>query len=368
VTSLQQISRRAVATIDLAAIRSNIQVLRDRLRTGTRLCAVVKADAYGHGAVPVGKVVLAAGAEMLAVATASEAQALRDGGIEARILVLGPLTPCDFARANGCGAEVVVWSERFARHVARSGATVHVKLDTGMGRLGARDPRTATRLIELLSDSARVDVIGAMTHFATADELDSGFAHAQLSRFKRWAQPLRALNPALILHAANSAAALSMPHTHLDMVRIGLAQYGMDPFQSDARRWGLRPALKLTSYVADVKDCLPGQSVGYGRAFVADRRTRVATVPIGYADGVRRALGGRGSVAIRGQAHPIAGQVSMDMLAVEVGNTDVNHGDEVELIGPTLPAEAMAAALATINYEITCGLSARVARVYRHDD
>lgn len=365
--SAPHISRRAVATIDLAAIASNIRALRDRLRGETRLCAVVKADAYGHGAVPVGRVALAAGAEMLAVATPSEAEALRAGGIAARILVLGPLTPPDFARANDCGAEVVVWSERFASHIARSGAYVHVKLDTGMGRLGMRDPDAASRLVELLDTTAGVTVVGAMTHFATADEPDSAFARAQLSQFKRWAQPIKALNPGLVLHAANSAATLTMPDAHLDMVRVGLAQYGMDPLQRDASRWGLQPALKLTSYVAEVKDCRPGESVGYGRAFVAHRQTRIATVPIGYADGVRRALGGHGSVAIRGRCHPIVGRVSMDMLAVEVGSAFVNPGEEVELIGPTLTAEAMAAALATINYEITCGLSPRVARVYRDD-
>jgi alanine racemase len=362
-----QTSRRAVARIDLAAIAANIAVLRNRLSAGTRLCAVVKADAYGHGAVPVGKVALAAGAEMLAVATASEAEVLRDGGIEARILVLGPLRPCDFARANGCGAEVVLWSEQFARHIAGSGARVHVKLDTGMGRLGVRDPHTASRLIEQLSAGTGVKVVGAMTHFATADELDSAFARAQLSQFKRWAQPMKALDPALILHAANSAATLTMPDSHLDMVRVGLAQYGMDPFQRDARQWDLRPALALSSYVAEVKDCLPGESVGYSRAFIAHRRTRIATVPIGYADGVRRALGGRGSVAIRDQRYPIVGRVSMDVLAVDVGRATVSPGDDVELIGPTLTAEAMAAVLETINYEITCGLSPRVARVYRND-
>jgi alanine racemase len=148
------------------------------------------------------------------------------------------------------------------------------------------------------------------------------------------------------------------------MVRIGIAQYGMDPFQRDPGAWGLRPALRLTSYVAEVKPCFPGESVGYGRGFVADRRTRIATIPIGYADGVRRALGGRGCVAIRGSRHPIVGRVSMDMLAVDVGAAEIEPEDVVELIGPEVPAEAMASVLETINYEITCGLSPRVARVY----
>lgn len=364
VTAPKNISRRAVATVDLGAIAANVETLRSRLGPTTCLCAVVKADAYGHGALPVAGAALDAGAARLAVATVAEAEALRNGQIEAAILILGPLTGEELDRANACAAEVVVWSEGFARQVARAGGAVHVKLDTGMGRLGVADPVSGTNLLRFLAERRDVSIVGAMTHFATADEPESNFAAEQLARFLEWAEPLKAEHPALLLHAANSAAALALPESHLDMVRVGIALYGMDPFQRDANDWGLVPALRLTSYVADIKRCGAGESVGYGRKFIASRPTRIAIVPIGYADGVRRALGGRGRVAIGGQRHPIVGRVSMDMLAVDIGAAEVRGGETVEIVGPRVPAEESAAVLGTINYEITCSLSQRVARVY----
>ncbi len=358
---------RALATVDLAAIERNLRSIRARLDGAAGLCAVVKADAYGHGAQAVARVALRVGAELLAVATAAEATRLRAAGVAARVLVLGALTAEDLAQAIAAHAEVVAWRESFVRRLAGSGARVHVKLDSGMGRLGACDVPEATRVVELVRVDRSLALMGVMTHLATADEHGSPFMAEQLARFTRWARPLKAAQPALTMHAANSAATLAHPASHLDMVRVGLAQYGLDPFQRDPGRWGLTPALSLTSYVADVKPCRPGESVGYGRAFLAQHPTRVATVPIGYADGVRRALGGRGRVAIGDALHPIVGRVSMDMLAVEVGVHDVAPGDTVELIGSRLPAEAMAADLDTINYEITCGLSSRVTRRYVND-
>ncbi|MBS1679750.1 MAG: alanine racemase [Actinobacteria bacterium] len=357
-------SHRAVAAVDLGAIAANVRAVRARLRTGVFLCAVVKANAYGHGALPVGREALRAGADLLAVATVAEAELLREGGVGASILILGPLTPEELERANGCSAEVVVWSDAFARHVARTGGRVHVKLDTGMGRIGLRDPAAATRLVRFLANSGGVDLVGAMTHLATADQPGSSFAREQLARFKDWTDPLKEEEPGLLLHAANSAATLALPASRLDMVRVGIAIYGLDPFQNDPEDWGLAPALRLTSYVADIKACEPGDSVGYGQAFVARRSTRIATVPIGYADGVRRSLGGRGVVAIADQRHPIIGRVSMDMLAVDIGAAEVGLGDTVELIGPSVSVEEMAGRLDTINYEITCGLSQRVVRRY----
>jgi alanine racemase len=180
-------SRRAVATIDLAAIEANLCALAARLTGGARLCAVVKADAYGHGAPQVARAALAAGADMLAVATAAEAARLREEGIGARVLVLGPLTAEDFARANAAGAEVVAWWESFVRSIATSAARVHVKLDSGMGRLGTRDPATATRVAEIVRAEPGLELVGAMTHLATADDRHSPFALRQLEQFKSWA-------------------------------------------------------------------------------------------------------------------------------------------------------------------------------------
>jgi alanine racemase len=241
---------------------------------------------------------------------------------------------------------------------------VHVKLDTGMGRLGARDPEQATR-VALAAQEAGCVVAGLMTHFATADEPGDAFFGEQLERFGAWAGPLRARHPDAILHAANSAATLRDPAAHFDLVRCGVAIYGLDPFQEHPAARDLEPALRLTSYVGAVKPLPAGQTVGYGRCFAASHDTCIATVPIGYGDGWRRGLTNNGEVVIRGTRHPLVGTVSMDNVMVDVGpEPDVAVGDEVTLIGDGIAAEEVARRLDTINYEIICGLSARVMRVY----
>jgi alanine racemase len=214
-----------------------------------------------------------------------------------------------------------------------------------------------------------VELAGAMTHFATADEPGDAFLGEQLERFEAWALPLRERRPGLVLHAANSAAVLRDRATHFDLVRAGVAIYGLDPFQEDAAARDLEPALELASYVAEVKPCLRGQSAGYGRRFVAQRDTALATVPIGYGDGVRRALTNNADVLVGGRRFPLVGTVSMDNVTVDLGadGGGVRRGDAVVLIGPGLPAEEMAQRLATINYEITCGLTPRVPRHHHHD-
>jgi alanine racemase len=361
---------RALARVNLAAIERNVARLRRELTGATELCAVVKADGYGHGAAPAARAALAGGATWLAVAAAGEAAALRAVGIDARLLVMGALTPGELDVALEADADVVVWREELLSAVAdRGGGRVHVKLDTGMGRLGTRDPAEATRVAEAAATTAGVQLIGAMTHFATSDELGDAFFGEQLSRFEAWALPLRQRFPGLLLHAANSAAVLRDAATHFDLVRAGIAIYGLDPFQQDAAARELEAALELSSYVAEVKRCAAGQSVGYGRRFVADRDTVLATVPIGYGDGVRRALTNNADVLIDGRRLPLTGTVSMDNVTVDLGpdGGGVGRGDEVLLIAPGLPAEEMAQRLQTINYEITCGLTPRVPRRYHHD-
>ena len=354
-------ARRALATVDLAAIEHNAALLA-RAAGDAELCAVVKADGYGHGAVPVARAALAGGARRLAVATAAEAAELRAGGLtEAPVLIMGALSGEELPAALGAGAEVVAWDPRFARSLP-SGTRVHVKLDTGMGRLGTRSREQADAVAEALVE-AGCEVAGAMTHFATADD-DPAFVREQLAAFLPWADSVRARFPAAVRHAANSAATLSDPDTHLDLVRCGIAVYGMDPFHADAAQRGLRPALRLTSWVAAVKDVAAGQSAGYGRRFVARTATRLATVPIGYGDGVRRGLTNNCDVAIGGRRFPLVGTVSMDNITVEVGDAEVAVGDEVVLIGDGIAAEEMARRLDTINYEVTCGISRRVPREY----
>ena len=340
---------RALATVDLAAIERNCA------RLPSPLCAVVKADAYGHGVGQVARAARRGGASWLAVATADEARELRDEGADGPILVMGALTADELRTAGEAEADIVAWTDE----VAQTARRVHVKLDTGMGRLGTKDRETALRL------AGRPNVVGLMTHFATADERGDELFGAQLQAFRGFVEDVG--RDDVVAHAANSAAALRDPESHFDMVRCGIAVYGMDPFQEDPDEHGLEPALTLRSWVAAVRRFEPGDSAGYGRRWSAPEPTWVATVPLGYGDGWRRALTNDCDVLIGGRRHPLVGTVSMDNVTVALGpDTDVRVGDEVVLIGTQgderILAEEVARRLATINYEITCGLSARVRR------
>jgi alanine racemase len=361
---------RALARVNVAAIERNVARLRGELRPGAELCAVVKADGYGHGAAPAARAALAGGAGWLAVATAQEAANLRADGIDAPLIVLGALSPEELDIALGAGAEVAAWRETFVAAVAaRGGGRVHVKLDSGMGRLGTRDPDEATRVAASVQATDGVALAGAMTHFATADERGDAFFGEQLARFEAWVRPLVERYPDVMVHAANSAAILRDPASHFDLVRAGVAIYGLDPFQEDAAARDLEPALQLVSYVAEVKACAAGESVGYGRRFVAQRDTTIATVPIGYGDGVRRALTDNADLLVNGSRFSLVGTVSMDNVTLDLGpdGGGVTVGDEALLIGPGLPAEEMAGRVGTINYEVTCGLTPRVPRLHHRD-
>jgi alanine racemase len=340
---------RAVATINLGAIERNCA------RLPKPLCAVVKADAYGHG--PVAEAALAGGAQWLAVAAAEEARALREHGVDAPILVMGALTGEELRVAVEADAEVVAWTDE----VADAAPRIHVKLDTGMGRLGTKDRELALRL------AARPNVTGLMTHFATADDPSDDLFEAQLAAFADFVDAVG--RDDLTVHAANSAAALREPASHFDLVRCGVAIYGMDPFGEDPSRQELEPALSLRSWVAAVRRFEGGDSAGYGRRWTAAEPTWVATVPIGYGDGWRRGLSNNCDVLVRGRRHPVVGTVSMDNVTVSLGpETDVAVGDEVVLIGAQgderILAEEVARRLDTINYEVTCALTPRVRRDY----
>jgi alanine racemase len=369
----QDVAVRAVARVNLAAIERNVARIRRALAADGTVCAVVKADGYGHGAVPVARAALAAGATWLAVVAAGEAAALRAAGIHAPILVMGALSPQELDVALGAGADVVAWDEAFVAAVAaRGGGAVHVKLDSGMGRLGTRDPAAATRVAQAAVATEGVFLAGAMTHFATADERGDAFFGQQLERFQSWAPALKAAHPSIILHAANSAATLRDRAAHFDMVRAGVAIYGLDPFLEDAAARELEPALELRSYVAAVKAIAPGESAGYGRRFVPGEPTYTATVPIGYGDGVRRSLTNNADVLVRGVRRPLVGTVSMDAITLDVGSPPAAAvGDAAVLIGAQgderITAEEVARRLGTINYEVTCGLLPRVPRAYHRD-
>lgn len=380
---------RAVAEVDLEAIRHNVRRLMRDLPDGAVHCAVVKADGYGHGAVPAACAALEAGSTWLGVACMAEAEELRGAGLTAPILIFGPMTGAELERAASVGAEAVVWSVPFLEAAGRLGVRVHVKYDTGMGRLGV----TRHETVELCEQAAAAGVLaGLMSHFATADEADTTFFDTQLKRFTDLAAELKVVYPDLLCHTANSAAVLRGPHTHFDMVRTGIAMYGLAPSNDDPFKDGLRPAMKLCSYIAGVRIAVPGDTVGYGRRFCAVAVTRIGIVPIGYADGVRRALTSAGEVLVAGRRCPIVGTISMDQLTVRLPVDWGREGDEVVFFGaagdgvadgssvawtgvetprldapetPRILCEDVARLLDTINYEVACDVAPRVVRRYR---
>jgi alanine racemase len=368
---------RALARVDVGAIARNAARLAEAAAPAA-LCAVVKADGYGHGASAAARAARAGGARWIAVATAEEARALRAEGIDGPLLVMGALSQEELPLALAARADVVAWREAFVAAVAaragagEDGVGVHVKLDTGMGRLGTRDAREAGRVADAVAAAPGLRLAGVMTHFATADEPEDPFLGRQLEAFLPWADAVAARHPGVLRHAANSAAALGAPDARLDMVRCGVALYGLDPFGRDPAAHGLQPALELRSYVAEVKRCRAGESTGYGRRFVAERDTWLGTIPIGYGDGVRRGLSDNADVLVDGRRVPLVGAVSMDNVVVDLGPGGAEpplRGAPAVLLGAQgeerILAEEWAARLDTINYEITCGISARVPR--RHE-
>jgi alanine racemase len=326
---------RSEITIDLGALRRNAAALVDAAG-GAELWAVVKADAYGHGALDCARAAVEAGARALCVATAKEGAALRAELADARVLVLSPLAEAEEHVAREAGLEVAVSTPRLPE-----GLPVHVKVDTGMGRFGM-SPEEAGQI-----DPARV--AGVMSHFATADENDAAFARAQLDAFAAVAERF----PGATRHIANSAATLSIPEARLDAVRCGVALYGLSPFGREPEEHGLEPVLSWRSYVAQAKALRRGDSTGYGRRFVAEGETRIGLVPVGYGDGFRRALTGT-EVLVAGERRRVLGTVSMDSFAVELG--DERRGAPVTLVGDGVLVEEHARHAGTINYEITTGM------------
>jgi alanine racemase len=334
----------------------------------------VKADGYGHGADACAAAALEGGATRLAVATAREAEQTGRRLQHVPLLTMGALTATEVDVALAAGSEVAAGREESLRLIAARAvaqgrpAKVHVKYDSGMGRLGVTDPEEVMALVAICEAEHDLRLAGIWTHFATADEIGDDYFDQQLARFTPLAQEIKARHPEITVHAANSAAVFRDPAAHFDMARCGVAIYGLDPFQEDPAVRGLQPALELHSYVADVKRFGAGSSAGYGRTWKASQDTWVGVLPIGYGDGVRRALSNNAEVLVRGRRHPLVGTVSMDNVTIDLGpETDVSPGDEAVLIGAQgeerILAEEVAGRLGTINYEVTCGISARVPRV-----
>lgn len=364
--------RPTAAVIDLDALRHNYSVAARRAG-GRKVLAVVKAQAYGHGAVAVAQRFVELGVHMLGVALVEEGRELRRAGIIAPVLVMGPVRPGQAERIVREGLASVVYSLPVAQALSRAAAaegkrvSVHVKVDTGMGRIGL-PPEDALPFIEELAALTGIELEGLMTHFADADLKDKAFASAQMDRFEALVRSLQDRGIDVPLrHAANSAAVLGYDRALLTMVRPGLMLYGYDPLEQGGGG-ELRPVLSLVTRIAYCKRVPAGTPISYGRTFVTTRESVIATVPIGYADGYRRSLSNKGEALVRGCRVPVVGRVCMDMTMLDV--TDVPgaaEGDETVLIGhqgaECITADEVAEKTGTIAYEVLCGISARVPRI-----
>ncbi|MBR1552391.1 MAG: alanine racemase [Schwartzia sp.] len=365
-------SRGAWAEIDLSALRHNISVIKKHIADGARLCAVVKADAYGHGAVAVAREAVAMGADYLAVAVLSEAAELRRAGFTTPILVLGATQAEEADAVVDYGVTQAVFTREAAEAIsaaaARRGvrAKVHLAVDTGMGRIGVR-PEDAGEMAAFVAGLPNVELEGMFSHFALADAEDKSFAKEQFARFQIAMDGVKAKGVEIpICHIANSAAILELPETHLDMVRAGIILYGLAPSDEVGRDAGLLPVMSVKARLTHVKTLHAGETVSYGCTFRAPKEIRVGTLPLGYADGYTRLYAGKAKVDFRGRLLPVLGRICMDQCMVELtGAKNAAVGDKVTVMGgDALTADVLASWLGTINYEVVCMISPRVPRVY----
>jgi alanine racemase len=364
------------AEIDLAAVRANVRALH-ALVAPAALCAVVKADGYGHGAVAVSKAAMAAGADCLAVALVEEGVQLRDGGVDAPILVLSEPVPAAAETVVAHRLTPIVYTatgiDAIAKAVRTNGVHdpvgVHLKVDTGMHRVGCA-PEAAVDLAAQVADRGELRLAGVCTHFAVADEPANVYTGAQQQLFEQVLAAIRDRGlPTGVVHACNTAGAIAMPQARYDMVRAGIGIYGLAPAAALAGAVDLTPVMAVKARVSHVQSLPAGARISYGLRYETTQPTRIATVPIGYADGVPRELPHNGgAVLIGGRRHPIAGTVTMDQLMVDVGDEPVAVGDEVVLIGrqgdEQIGADEWAERMHTISYTIVCGVGPRVPRRY----
>jgi alanine racemase len=366
--------RAGWAEIDLDALRHNIRALQQVLTPPSRLLVVVKANAYGHGAAEIARAASAAGAWGLGVATLDEAEELRRAGLRDSIILLGLTLPGEAGRIVINDVAAAVADMEAARALSEAAASlrrtarVHLKVDTGMGRAGCA-PDGAPTLARAIADLPAVALEGCYTHFPDADAIDLAPTREQLATFTEVLAALRVAGMRhLLCHAANSAATLALPEAHLDLVRCGIAAYGIAPAPHLAGRVALRPVMRLCARVVQVKRVPPGTTVGYGREYRAARETTIATVPLGYADGYPRTAWPSATIALAGSGGgrrlALAGRISMDQFTVDAAGVEVRKGDEVELWGPAVPVDEVAAAAGTIPWELLARVSARVPRVF----
>lgn len=371
--------RPIVAVVDLDALAGNVRAIRDIIGPDVRLQAVVKANGYGHGAVPVGRAVLGAGADSVAVATVDEAVQLRAGGIEAPLMVLGPIGREECARAIAHDLTIVVSDAGFAKGLAAAArmqlrpaerpVPVHLKIDTGMRRFGS-DPAEAVEIARIVTGLKELRLEGVMTHFAAADDPDPASARDQAAVFDACLEAMEAAGmPSILQHMANSAALLRFPEYHRGQVRAGIALYGLRPDPGMALPPSMRPILSVFGRIGRVIDLEPGDTVSYGRTYVATRPERAGLVPIGYADGYRRALSSEAWMTVATHRAQVLGRVCMDQTVVRLPEgVDVEPGTVVHIVGDGTGAtptfDDLAAITGTISYELATGLAARLPRLY----
>ena len=368
---------RVYAKINLDAVRMNFDAMRKRLKPGVKICAVIKTDGYGHGALPIAE--MAEGWEDVwgyATATAQEAFSLRDGGIKKPILILGYSFPEDYeemaARQIRPAIFTIEMAEDFQKAAERQKvcAPVHIAVDTGMSRIGFADHAVSADLVKDIAAMPNLSIEGLFTHFARADEVDKQYARAALDRYLAFREMLseRGVVPA-ISHCSNSAGILEFPDANLDMVRAGITIYGIYPSdEMDRRKNTLFPVMELKSRIVHVKTVPAGVPVSYGGTYVTDRITQIATVPVGYGDGYPRSLSSRGSVLVKGKRCPIIGRVCMDQFMIDTTGMDVRTGDEVTLMGRDGEEMISVDELGTLSgrfpYEFVCDIGKRVPRIY----
>lgn len=367
------------AEVDLDAIENNIKQIK-KIVKDKEIIGIVKADAYGHGAIDIASILLENGADRLAVAVISEAIELRENGITKPIMILG-YTPLSFKEdLVKYDIEQTVFSLEYAKELSEfaiknnTKAKVHIKIDTGMGRIGFLPNEESIDEIEKISKLQGIEIIGLFTHFSTADEEDKEYTKLQVEKYKKIVDELdkREVNTG-IKHVSNSAAIIDLEEYYFDAVRPGIILYGYYPSNEVKKdKIKIRPALTLKSNIIHLKTVEEGTYISYGRSYVTEGKRTIATLPIGYADGYTRLLNGKARVIIRGKLAPVVGKICMDQCMVDVTNIDgVSVGDEVILLGRDgnikNDADDLAKMLGTINYEIICMIGRRVPRVYKHN-
>ena len=374
---------RVCVNINLDALCGNITRTKKLLAPGVKLMVVIKADGYGHGAVPVahaldeltenGKPVV----EAYAVAIPEEAKELRKAGITKPILILGVTVKEQLSELIANDVTLTVFDLSYARQISEEAvrqnktAKIHIKLDTGMGRIGYSGSEQDAEEVLAMTKLPNIFVEGLFSHFATADEADKAFTEKQMERFEHFEQMLKARSVRIpTRHICNSAAIMELPQMHMEMVRSGISTYGLYPStEVNQERLKLEPILELKSRIAFVKEVNKGFQVGYGATFVTERKTRIATIPVGYADGYPRSLSNKGRILVHGKSARILGRICMDQFMVDVTDIpEAKAGDLVTLIGQEkeecIPVEEIASLTGTINYEVTCDIAKRVPRVY----